>query len=143
MNALDALDVLIEQLNYDRWAAARRLEVLHAYEDQRRTPEQQAAFDDAVNILAHVEAARVVWLDRMEGVATSVAVFPRTDLAGAASLMEQADARFGAFRERLADGSLGRAVEYTTSEGQRRVSTVSQILSHLVTHGAYHGGQIA
>ena len=38
---------------------------------------------------------------------------------------------------------LNRQAEYVNSKGERYVSSVEDILTHVVFHGAYHRGQIA
>ncbi|MDF1506258.1 DinB family protein, partial [Roseisolibacter sp. H3M3-2] len=56
------------------------------------------------------------------------------------------DAALRALAARAAAGDadgLARVVEYRTTAGDARRSTVGQILSHVALHGAYHRGQVA
>jgi uncharacterized damage-inducible protein DinB len=97
----------------------------------------------AVELLAHVLAAELVWLDRLEGVAQSVPVWPEADLAHCRGLAETSRRRWAVFIAALEDGDLTRSVAYRNSAGKRFENTVEEILLHVALHGAYHRGQIA
>lgn len=97
----------------------------------------------AVALYAHVLGAELVWLDRVEGAAPSVAVWPETDLAGCLQLAQRARERYEAFLRSLTEEILPRPVRYTNSAGQSFATPLEDILLHVALHGAYHRGQIA
>jgi uncharacterized damage-inducible protein DinB len=97
----------------------------------------------AVELLAHLLATELVWLDRLEGVAQSVPVWPVAKLADCRRLAETSRRRWEVFVEALEEGDLARPVAYRNSAGNRFESTVEEILLHVALHGAYHRGQVA
>lgn len=99
--------------------------------------------DRAVALYAHVLGAELVWLDRVEGAAPSVAVWPETSLAGCAALARRARERYETFLGSLTAEALPRPIHYTNSAGQAFDTPLEDILLHVALHGAYHRGQIA
>lgn len=93
----------------------------------------------ALRIFNHLVAAELLWIGRIEGSATG-AVWPDRDISGAAEALRDAEAAWeGLLREGV---DLGRAVDYANSKGERFTSTIGDIALHVVTHSAYHRGQI-
>lgn len=97
----------------------------------------------ALRFMAHVSAAERLWLGRLRQDPAPVVVWPESTLEeGAAEAQAMADAWRG-----FLDGALGadleRTVAYRNSKGEPWTSTVGDILTHVVTHSAYHRGQVA
>ena len=92
--------------------------------------------------MAHIIAAELLWLARLEGVPSPLPVWPDLSLT-------ECEARFaelssGLLRALTGEAeALARPVAYTNSKGERWTSTVEDILTHVVIHSAYHRGQIA
>ena len=97
----------------------------------------------AVEIYAHVLGAELIWLDRIERVEQSEAVWPQVDLAECRRLARQARKRYEAFLEVLRAADLTDSVRYTNSVGQEFTTALQDILLHVALHGAYHRGQVA
>ena len=97
----------------------------------------------ALRFMAHVIAAERLWLGRLRQDPAPVVVWPESTLEQCAA---EAEAMAGAWRGFL-DGALGadleRPVAYRNSKGEPWTSTVGDILTHVVTHSAYHRGQVA
>jgi hypothetical protein len=129
--ALDGLPDLARQLDYELWAAtgvARSLAAPEAPELPRRR-------------FAHLAATHALWLARIAGSPSALAVWPELDVV--ASLAAVRDA-VGRWRVLVADrAALARRVEYVNSAGQAWSNTVGEILTHALLHSAYHRGQIA
>jgi uncharacterized damage-inducible protein DinB len=98
---------------------------------------------DALRLYAHILAAELVWMDRVEGVAGKVAVWPEPSPAELISMSAAAHGRLSSFMDVLSPEDLARAVRYKNSDGQPFVSRLDDILLHVMLHGAYHRGQIA
>jgi len=122
---------LIEHL---KWADAATLEALRASDDSDAR---------ALTIYSHVLGAEAVWLARLAGRPSEVAVWPVLTLEQAASLASRNAAELEAFVSSLAPHDLDREIDYRTSDGRAFRSTIEDILLHTALHGSYHRGQIA
>ena len=125
-------DHLLQYFAYDDWgnreAAASMLRAAKAPEKARK-------------VLAHIIGTQWLWLSRIQGGASKMAVWP--ELA-ADEVTRESGELLKAWRAALADEkALGRRVEYKNSKGEPWSSTVEEIATHVVFHGAYHRGQIA
>jgi uncharacterized damage-inducible protein DinB len=113
-----------------------------ANEETLRSLRQGSQPAKSVRWMGHIIGAELLWLARMQGRPSELAVWP--DLT-----VEQCEARMRqlpqALNSALAELSQApeRPVTYTNSVGEAWTSTVEDILTHLVTHSAYHRGQIA
>jgi len=122
---------LIEHL---KWADAAALEAL------RRSSGSDTR---ALTIYSHVLGAEAVWLARLAGRPSDVAVWPILSLEQAASLAERNAAELDALLASLSPDDLGREIDYRTSDGRAFRSSIEDILLHVALHGSYHRGQIA
>jgi uncharacterized damage-inducible protein DinB len=94
-------------------------------------------------LLAHVAAAERLWLHRLEGDPEPVVVWPEQSLLETAAALAGLDERWAAFFDALTPERLDEAIAYTNTKGERWTNTVGDILTHVVTHSAYHRGQVA
>src|SRR5262249_17739706 len=103
------------------------------------------AFEKAITLLAHLVAARQMWLFRL-GVLTEG---PRDFFPAGGSLPDLAarlpatGAAWSASLGRLDAAERARVVEYQSLDGPRYRNTVEDILTQLFGHSWYHRGQIA
>lgn len=119
---------------YSAWADQRSLAALRA------TP---AAHAEALPLLAHLLAAEHVWLERLQLRDPRHPVWPTLDIDQCASLATENATGYQAFLDQLRDEQFGDLIQYRTSQGREFVSSIVDILSHVVLHGPYHRGQIA
>jgi uncharacterized damage-inducible protein DinB len=98
---------------------------------------------EALRILGHALAAERLWLSRLRQEESAPSVWPQVDLKGCQSLAEQNAAGFSAFVGGLDDAALSATSRYQNLKGEPCESSVIDILTHVVIHGAYHRGQIA
>jgi uncharacterized damage-inducible protein DinB len=97
--------------------------------------------EKARKVLAHIIGTQWLWLARIQGAASKMAVWP--ELAASEVARESGEV-LRAWRTLLVDDkALARTVEYKNSKGEPWSSTVEEIATHVVFHGAYHRGQIA
>ena len=126
-------DVLVAMLRHMAWADRRLGEALLSAGD--------AVPEKAVGWYAHVAAAELVWLSRLEGrEGGQPPIFPQWDAAAAAEASAQAIAGYERFIEEAAD--LERMIVYHNSTGTEFHTAVSDILTHVFLHGSYHRGQV-
>ncbi len=126
---------LIEKLYaHVTWADDRTLEALRAAED---LPAK------ALELYAHVVAAELVWLARLEERVAEVPVWPRWSVAECAGHAARAQEGFAEVLAALAEADLDHPVHYANSAGQEFDTPVGEILVHVALHGSYHRGQVA
>jgi uncharacterized damage-inducible protein DinB len=119
-------------LRYDMWANEETLRSLH----------QGAPPAKSVRWMGHIIGAEFLWLARMQGRPSQLAVWPELSVEQCESQMRQLPQ---ALSQAVAELSRtpDRPVTYTNSKGEAWTSTIEEILTHLVIHSAYHRGQIA
>ncbi len=127
---------------YQREAHRKTLASLTAVPpDQRST----AWFQKAVDLFAHVMAARRLWLVRLGILKEEPAdLFPKgTALENLAALAASVEPAWVQYLAGLDDRELAHVVDYRSWEGPRFRNTVEDILTQLFGHSSYHRGQIA
>jgi uncharacterized damage-inducible protein DinB len=96
----------------------------------------------SARVLAHVLAAEVIWLARLEGREWhTTPIWPEWGLAECRTRSEEVHRGLETFLERL--GGDDPVVHYANQSGRSFENRASDILLHLFLHGAYHRGQIA
>jgi uncharacterized damage-inducible protein DinB len=117
----------------------RSLETVPA--DRRAAPE----FRRAVAILAHVAAARRMWLGRLGAAPPLRApLFPEgADFTQVVAELRAAEGLWAEYLGRLTDEDLARVFEYQSLDAGRFRNRVEDILAQLFGHSWYHRGQIA
>jgi uncharacterized damage-inducible protein DinB len=106
----------------------------------RDCPEAQ---NEGVRLFAHVLVAEEIWLSRIERRQASHAVWPQLDLVGCESLAAANAEGYAALLSRLSEADLDGKVVYRNTSGEEFSTSLVDILTHVVIHGAYHRGQIA
>lgn len=121
------------QFSYDAWANQEVLKTIRAQGGDARS----------LQLASHIVAAERLWLERLQQKAQSAPVWPEWELAECES--ENAGmARFwSAYLDQMSDEGLAQTISYRNSKGEPWLSTVGDILGHVVMHSAYHRGQIA
>jgi uncharacterized damage-inducible protein DinB len=128
--------------DYEQDAHAKVLQSLETVPESRRT---SAEFHKAVELLAHLVAARRLWLYRF-GVAPNppLAMFPQgVSLAELAKTLREMQEHWSAYLGRLDEAELARMVEYKSLDAGWFRNRVEDILAQLFGHSWYHRGQIA
>jgi len=102
-----------------------------------------AAPEKARKVLAHIIGTQWLWLARVRGTESGMAIWPALT---AAECVKESQRLRAAWQELLAaPGAQGMSqrVEYKNTKGEPWTSTVGEIMMHVTMHGAYHRGQIA
>jgi uncharacterized damage-inducible protein DinB len=121
-------------LNAMIWADTQSLEAIR---------EHAATHTDTLPLIGHVLAAEHNWLCRIENREARVAPFPTLSLAECTALAAENAREYLDFFEKLDNPSLATVVSYRNNKGDECSSTILDILTHVVIHGAYHRGQVA
>ena len=127
------LDHHARLLHYDGWANRETLASL-----------RRVAPPAAVRWLAHIAGAELLWLGRLTGEPSDVAVWPDSDLDEAAGHLDRLASAWPRYLQGISDDDeLDEGIGYRNSRGEFWTSTVGDILTHVVAHSVYHRGQIA
>lgn len=132
---------------YRRWFEYEKdshEKVLASLNAVRRELRASEGFQKAIDLMAHITAARRMWLFRF-GVSNEPAeLFPQgVSLADLPALVESMQAAWSDYLDNLEDAELSRVFEYQSYEGHRFRNTIEDILTQLFGHSLYHRGQIA
>lgn len=126
---------------YEQDSNAKVLASLQAVADPLRAMPQ---FQKAVDLLAHLVAARNMWLHRLGYGNQPLELFPtETPLTRLPELLDEMQDAWRSYFESLTDTELVRRFEYASYDGPRFSNTVEDVLTQLYGHSLYHRGQIA
>jgi uncharacterized damage-inducible protein DinB len=133
--------------NYRRWFSYERnahalvLESLQGVESAQRS---SLSFQRAIDLLAHIAAARRMWLFRFGVLTENTELFPKdVPFESLPDLLREMEKLWAEYLDQLTDSDLGRVFEYTSYEGKRFRNSIGDILTQLFGHSWYHRGQIA
>jgi uncharacterized damage-inducible protein DinB len=121
------------QFAYDQWA---NQEVL-------RTMRSSGPDERSLALLAHIHSAERLWLERLQQLPQSSPVWPNSTLDDCESQAEEVARLWREYLARTTDIDLAHAITYTNSKGEPWTSSITDILTHVLLHSAYHRGQIA
>lgn len=120
------------ELEYDGWANAAVLASL-----------AEPAPGPALRWLAHILASEWLWLSRLRDEPARLPVWPDLSLEQCAAELTALQGEWMRYVTTLSEEDLTDGVAYRNSRGEFWTSTVGDILTHVITHAAYHRGQIA
>ena len=123
---MDLIEHFTRLFAYDGWANREVLAGLRT----SATP-----LPRALELMAHIFSSQRFWMERLEQKPHVLAVWP-------ALTVEECD-RQAAELPVLWKNYLAKPVSYQNSKGEPWSSRKDDILMHLITHSAYHRGQVA
>lgn len=126
----DSGEYFLRLAEFEAWANTKVLDTLRSVNS---VPQR------AQELLAHIIAAQWLWLARMDGRTSPMAVWPSISLEQCANEIASLSS---AWREFLRRANLRMLFEYTNSKGEHFESRVEDALTHIFMHGQYHRGQI-
>jgi len=89
--------------------------------------------------MSHILLSEMVWFQRIEGVAPDKDIWQLLTLPQ----MEELNSRHKPLYRRLLEEDAERMISYKRLSGEEHQTAVSDILMHLMVHGAHHRGQMA
>ena len=132
---MNTVEHFIRLFAYDAWANHEVLAGLRAAK-----PEPPAR---SLKFIAHILASEQLWLERLEEKEQTLPVWPEFAIAECEKLAVELSQLWKSYLEASNEAGLGRSVRYRNSKGENWNSRKDDILMHVVTHSAYHRGQIA
>lgn len=130
---MNLVDYLRRQFSYNEWANG---EVLVSI--RNNGPDERS-----LQLMGHVLAAEVLWLERLKQQPQSVRVWPAIDLGECEARSKHIADSWREYLRPMTEQDLSRNVPYTNSKGEPWTSSALDILTHVTMHSAYHRGQIA
>jgi uncharacterized damage-inducible protein DinB len=131
---VDTVDYLHRLFAYDDWA---NREVLAALRSAVNPPAR------SLKLIAHVLSAGGLWLARINQEKPSLPVWPELTLAQCEAEAYKLGISWSSYLDDREESGLSRQIKYVNSKGESWTSQVDDILLHVITHSAYHRGQIA
>ena len=127
--------------DYEKDSHAKVLQSFDSVPEEARLSE---GMQKAVDLMAHVVAARMMWLFRLGVITEKAELFPRNaSLTELPSLIARMETAWEKFLADLSETELVRVFEYQSYEGLRFRNSIEDILTQLFGHSWYHRGQIA
>jgi uncharacterized damage-inducible protein DinB len=139
---------LFRMFAYDDWANRECLRALRVG-GVARVADAAAGLGSAARRMGHILSAEKLWLERIQRVPQSLAVWPASAIEECDTLAEEIAAEWKDYLAGLSaggllsDGGLDEKVEYKNSKGELWSSRAGDVLKHVLMHSAYHRGQIA
>jgi uncharacterized damage-inducible protein DinB len=130
----------------DRLAHLRRLFAHDAWANRaalESVAELAAPPARALRWLGHIAGAESLWLARLDGLASPIAIWPTLSLEECRTELARLAEAWQLYLGALTEADLSRRIDYTNSRGERWSNAVDDILTHVVMHGTHHRGQIA
>jgi len=122
------------QFSYDEWANREVLNAIrNAGGENRRS----------LQLMSHILAAELVWLERLKQEPQSVPVWPEPDLDQCEAQASKLGGMWLEYLRLITAGDVTLSISYKNSKGEMWTSTIVDVLTHVVFHSAYHRGQIA
>ena len=131
---MDIVDYLHRLFAYDDWA---NREVLSSLRTAPNPPPQ------SLKLTAHILSAEGLWLARLKQQKPALSVWPELVLAQCKAEADMLGASWRSYLEECREADLSHQIRYVNSKGETWSSQVNDVLLHVITHSAYHRGQIA
>jgi len=98
---------------------------------------------NVLRLIAHTLSAQKLWLERLQRVPQSVAVWPSSTLEDCGALADEMLSAWKNYLTNLSPDDLEKQIDYRNSKGESWSSRVEDVLTHVLMHSAYHRGQVA
>lgn len=131
---VDMLHELRRLFAYDVWANREVFTTLVALGPAPSRPLQ---------LLAHILSAERLWLERLQKKKQSHPVWPDFTLAQCEAEVNELQQSLTIYLAALTADQLSQMIDYKNTKGESWSNSIQDILMHIVTHSAYHRGQIA
>lgn len=130
-------------VDYNYWAHDRILAAAAALTPEQFTRRVPSSFPSVRDTLAHIYFAEWIWYSRWNGTSpTERPALEFPDVASLEAVCRPLERDIRAFVGALTDADLERPIEYRLLNGTPGVSTLAEMVPHVVNHGTYHRGQV-
>lgn len=126
-------DYFFNLFAFDYWTNVR---LLQSMQTSTEIPER------AKDLFNHLIAAAIIWRSRMQGEMPNVEVWEKFEEKDWQRLLDENYQLMSSFLNQLEEEGFQRKIHYYNTKGIAFDTVVSDILTHLIVHSAYHQGQI-
>ena len=130
---MNTVDHFTRLFAYDAWA---NQEVLSGLRTAAQPPARSLKF------IAHILASERLWLERLEQKEQTLPVWPEFTVNECGNLAADQSQLWKHYLQASSEADLAKSVGYRNSKGETWRSRKDDVLMHVVTHSAYHRGQI-
>ncbi|MGA9801355.1 MAG: DinB family protein [Terriglobales bacterium] len=131
---MDLIQHFTRLFAYDEWANREILDGLRA------APQPAPR---ALQLMAHIVSSERLWMERLEQKPQTLPVWPDFTIDECERQVADLAALWENYLAHSSEADLAQTVSYRNSKGETWSSRKDDILMHLITHSAYHRGQIA
>jgi len=131
---MNTKEYFLRNFSYDHWANRECLSALIAASPMP---------PKALRFMAHMISAQKLWLERLQRVPQTVAVWPSSTIEECGALADEMHSAWINYLTELSSADLEKEIAYRNSKGESWSSRVEDILTHVLMHSAYHRGQVA
>jgi uncharacterized damage-inducible protein DinB len=124
----------LKMFTYDDWANREFLAALRPLDPPP---------SKVLRILAHTLSAQKLWLERLQRVPQSVAVWPTSTVEACSAWSEEMYSSWRQYLDAQSPSGFDEKIDYRNSKGEPFSSRVEDIITHVLIHSAYHRGQAA
>lgn len=122
------------QFEYNSWANTSVIDILIK---TKKHPER------TVQLISHIICSQDIWLDRVIGNSEySFSIWDQFSIYECKSLSKLSTEKWLKFIKRTSEKELRAEFEYENLEGKYFETTLERVMGHIITHSAYHRGQI-
>lgn len=118
-------------IDYDEWANRKVFNAIKGLEAESYEAELYKQF-------AHLLATQIVWMSRITGNSSKLAIWPDLSIHETETLMNENPKKLKNLISRK-----DTLITYKNSRGEEFQNSVEEILMHLTIHGQHHRAQIA
>lgn len=133
------IETLIKTFQYEFWSLERYLKAV--IDNSKTLPSEN--FTTIVVLLSHITLAQRIWLERLTNTASNYEPWTSLTLEETILLMSKNKKDFNEFVSSLDEKLLNVELKYHNTKGVSFSTKVSDILTHLSHHSAYHRGQLS
>lgn len=124
----------IRLFNYHNWANKKVINGIK---------EAGVSDDSIMKILSHILLGEKIWLQRLRSEKYDNKFWLTLSPAACENLANENTKQLNKYLNSLSENDFEKKIKYTNSKGNEYTNTISEILTHLSHHSAYHRGQIA
>ena len=139
---LISTEILRQQVAYTTWATGRLLEAASQLTEDELVRDFHTADQSVEGTLAHIFRANLLWLPRLQGVASPPLVTEGQTLAVLQAEWPVLQARWTEWIGKLDNTAAETEIFYTDSKGNYWRQPLWQLLLHVVNHDTHHRGQV-
>jgi uncharacterized damage-inducible protein DinB len=131
---MDAVKNFTRLFSYDAWANQEVLAGLR----KSATP-----LPRALELMAHILSSERLWMERLKQKPQTFPVWPRFTIDECDRQAAELQDLWKSYLANSSEEDLSQSVTYQNTKGETWHSRKDDILMHLITHSAYHRGQVA